>query len=274
MWGAGSGGSTYYTYDCFPYWERDGKCLLSEVSFTGGTAGAYIKANVATNRETINFTVGEGGNTCSFPNEYYYSPDMPYYTFHCEGGIVGTTTSINVGDSYLAAGVGNDIVTNITSGYLITTANGNVGQSGSEMPQNGGISVNSFNGKNNDIGQGSTCPEYYMQKGVDGGVVIYFNSVTTPSNTISISPTQSSPPSMSSLQSKSSTYSPTISQSPSISISLSSNSLQSTSETNSSKFFAEVVIAILVVAIILFCLLAIAIYPLTRFFKQNNNDIV
>lgn len=237
IWGAGSGGSVTYSYDCYytpPPWLEEYCFNMTE--FIGGTAGSYIKANIATNMGTINITVGKGGATCDY---------IPI----CEGGI-GGTTFINVGDSYLAAGVGNDIVTNITNGYLIATCAGTEGKYGRIPPQYGGISVNTFNGKNNNIGQGSTCPSNYMQKGIDGGAVIYFNSLITPSSTTSPTSSNSLAPSKSSFISKSKSNSPTVSLSPSISVLIYS---QTSSERSINLITLIVVIFTLTIVTFLLC---------------------
>jgi len=186
MWGPGAGGSSQGNYSCENCNIYFG-CLLTRWSYTGGNSGAYFKASIFTKRKPFNLTISAGGTTCPELDSY---SNLPCWKTTCTG--ISTMQTIFYNDeTYLSIGSGQDLSINSSNiEYIMSYSYGNPGNGPDYFVAYtyGGNSINTLNGLNNNVGQGSASPSWYMAQGQSGGIVIYVSVPFSQSPTVTITP--------------------------------------------------------------------------------------
>jgi len=182
MWGAGSGCTVICnSNDCF-YDENN-------YAYYSGNSGAYLKANIITNGETLNITIGSGGKSCVPPIE-----EHKYYECYAKKG---GSTILNINNINLITEGGKhgycepaNIMVDVSEYvYIFYSASGNCGSTVTNMNIPGANSTNGYL-INETPGYGANCVmnDNNPKPGSDGGIIIYFGSVLTPSVTATITP--------------------------------------------------------------------------------------
>lgn len=161
IWGAGSGG----TVKC-----NKVACNINQFDYYSGNSGSYVKANIATNMETFNISIGKGGSSCNIIGDNYYK----YYD--CNGNINGGNSSFyndkRTVEIISIGGNENDCnnipIINIYDGYLLFSYKGNCGSNCIQTPAPNGYSGDYT------LGYGGISCNNMISDGSDGGVRIYY----------------------------------------------------------------------------------------------------
>lgn len=245
MWGGGSGGYINYYESC----NQNG-CYQDGYTYYGGNSGAYIKANIITHGESFNLVIGSGGISTKIVIEDNNAGSDTILVIQNKsmnlvaGGGPPPNTSYALAKYYIDS----------IYGYVMNYANGNVGGTtlskinnfvnGAAAPYgcSGGTYNNVFNtGEfSHDLlcntcfaGGGACCYDYShsrVNQGGNGGIIIYYNTILSPSTSLSPSPTSSVTSSVSVTISRTPSYSITKTKSPSISVTRSPSTSPSTSD--------------------------------------------
>ena len=249
MWGGGSGSYITYYKSC-----NKSFCYQNGYTCYGGNSGAYVRANIITNGENFDLVVGSGGISTKIPEDDNNNGkdtilmNQNKLLHLIAGGGPGpgsrTTTLTSISNYALS----QYYIDNNIYGYVINYANGNQGnisQSNISNCVNGAISpytlcikgqtcafsedyeclieINDITLESNKFspGGGACCQDLNLglTMGGNGGIIIYYNTILSPSASLSPSPTYSVTNSISISASKTSIYS--ITKTPSLSPSVS-----------------------------------------------------
>lgn len=288
LWGAGSGASAGLEVECYGKDCNDEKWFSV---FYGGNSGSYIKANVITNQNSFTLVIGNGAR--SVPAYDWYFPNSGIGN---SGGQTSFTSS-NLSTNLIAGGAvapnnnGWSVspakpLSLTVMGYIINNYNGLAGSieyqklgatsaNGAAAP-NGSPGGTSSNYNNITPGGGAYSSDF-LTFGGNGGAIIYFSSIFTPtaslspSQTISITKTSTSSKSIMKAPSFSSTSSTSSSVSASISPSLTPSISQSVTIIKNVEFDV-IIITCSLFAICSFCAIVIWILMYIAYKIKNEKE--
>ncbi len=198
IWGAGSGGAITKV---FTYCNNDkNECQKPEFLFRGGSSGSFISANIITHGEPLNITIGKAGISCDLDKFFddttsclgtdggFSSVNNPNINLVAMGGISNCESYIMTNHKCQCSIYCNDSIAkpiiqfDETYGYIIDTANSNIGDAILNEFINGSIAPAT---SNLQFGNGAYCcpnkslmwesSESKTYVG-NGRVVIYFST--------------------------------------------------------------------------------------------------